>query len=196
MYRCDENWELEADYAEAEMAKVARSSSPEWIAIFPEVNVWTAESATLQKRMAQRYCLPTLDNLLYPRYSAMYNVISGLSTLEGHPFQTLYDVSISYRVDEPTKQTPNPISPTLLDVLCSTSRISVLIHVEQKRIDKIPTKRSKLERYLERMWIFKDSAVGELDKQCLEFEEETVVQPQLFHELLTPLLRSTRSVSS
>lgn len=196
MYRCDENWELEPDYAAAEMSKLAGSPSPEWIAIFPEVNVWTADSSTMQKRMAQRYCLPTLENLLYPRYSAMYNIISGLSALEEHPFHTLYDVSISYRVDGQTEHTPCPISPTLLDVLCSDFRISVLIHVEQKRIDKIPTRRSKLERYLERMWIFKDSAVRELDIQSLEFEEGNVAQPQLFHEILTPLLRSSQTATS
>lgn len=192
MMHCDENWELEQEYALAKMAKILESKFTEWVVIFPEVNIWTNESANAQQRMATRYCLPRLENLLYPRYSALYNVVQSVSLIDKCPLEDLYNISISYRFSNDQGEYSSA-NPTLFNIFCSHSSIYVLIHVSHTRIEKLPTRRSRFERYVERMWIFKDSVVGELYRQEVVFSKSQVPQPKLFDQLITPFLSSSRT---
>lgn len=193
MARCDENWELEPDYAVSELARLLASLFTEWICLFPEVNVWTPESAGAQARMAERYCLPLLENLLYPRYAAVFNIAQGLSQIEGHPFHTLYDVTITYRVYDTDGKLLIEHVPTLLDLLSSAYRIRILINVTRRNLSRIPSKRSRLERYVERMWAFKDSVITDILQQEIVFEDTPMTQPRLFENLITPFLGTSIS---
>ncbi|WEJ96352.1 putative acyltransferase [Yamadazyma tenuis] len=76
MAKCDENWELDHSLNEVFFSKLFASKKVEWLVLFPEVNIFTAESSALQKIQCEKFYLPLLKNLLYPRFSSLHNVVS------------------------------------------------------------------------------------------------------------------------
>jgi 1-acyl-sn-glycerol-3-phosphate acyltransferase len=177
--KCDENWELESSLSKIVFGKILKSKVPEWIVLFPEVNIWTEEDSSLQKAQGEKFYLPTLQNILYPRFSAFYNVISTLNSKEHSKFNQLYDVSVLYESKSIESKTPtnkaskdesnavsssetpqdkgvNLVSPNLLEIFSSDNPITIHIHVKSKRLLRVPTKRSKIEKWLENTWVEKD----------------------------------------
>lgn len=198
--KCDENWELENTLSKIVFGKILRSKVPEWIVMFPEVNIWTDEDSSLQKIQSEKFYLPTLQNILYPRFSAFYNVVSTLNTKEYSKFTQLYDVTVLYEsktteVGKLANKPPtsanievspsqksvnrelNLVSPSLLEIFSSRTPITIHIHVKSKRLLRVPTKRSKLEKWLENTWVEKDKFLeqwkAEISKPTLSVYNKT-----------------------
>lgn len=153
MIACDENWELTKSMALALFKKVSLSDIPEWIVVFPEVNIWTPTSAYLQRLQSLKYYLPQYDHLLYPRFSAINSAVTMAKTSGRHKFLNVYDVTISY---------PQASAPTLARFFCSADPIRVFVHVRISPISSIPSKRSKIEAWLERRWLEKDKRLARM----------------------------------
>ncbi|KAI3402894.1 hypothetical protein KGF56_004355 [Candida oxycetoniae] len=164
LLKSDENWELEEKSILFVFARLLRSKFSEWIMLFPEVNIWTQESFDLQRQIGEKYCLPRLEHLLYPRYSAFYNVITALQRYKPHPYSNLYDLTILYSretIDGKVDYTP----PTLLQVFSSETPITILVYIKVRSIARIPQKRKKLERYLEHLWKHKDKIITQIKNE-------------------------------
>lgn len=168
--KCDENWELEQPLSEFFFRKILMSQNPEWIVLFPEVNVWTEADSALHKKQSEKYYLPILQNVLYPRFSSFYNVITTLHTKENYKVSNLYDITILY------KKQQNPVHegvtdedyyvpfkpPTLLQIFSSQVPITVTINVKSKVLSRISVKRKRLERWLEHSWVDKDKLISHM----------------------------------
>lgn len=203
--KCDENWELENSLSKIVFGKILKSKVPEWIVLFPEVNIWTEEDSSLQKAQGEKFYLPALQNILYPRFSAFYNVISSLNSKEHSKFNQLYDISILYEwgsiesktltnkppTDElnsvyssgiPKGHDMNLISPSLLEIFSSDNPITIYIHVKSKRLLRVPTKRSKIEKWLENTWVEKDKFLEQWKADLLKattFSVDNSKPPQI-----------------
>lgn len=158
MAKCDENWELDTSLLEPVFEEIQRSKFPEWIVLFPEVNIWTKEDAELQKLQCEKFYLPVLLNVLYPRFSGFYNVINALSSKSNFKFSKLYDISIIYHQK-------NRVSPSLIGFFASEAPLTVTVHIKSKFLSRVPVKRSKLERYLEHAWVEKDRLLIQLESE-------------------------------
>lgn len=177
--KCDENWELDSLLCEKLFKPIFESGVPEWIVLFPEVNIWTQEDSNLVKKQCQKYFLPNLENVLYPRFSGFYNVMSTFDT-NPNKFTRLYDITISYtRKIEPFGEVelrdhlPIPITPpSLLEFFTTNSdsgrNLEVNIHVKSKLLSRIPTKRRKIEKWLEKSWMEKDRILALQKLGCVE----------------------------
>lgn len=162
MFRCDENWELSRPWAEDVFKRVNLSQAPEWVVLFPEVNIITPTTTYLQNLQSDRYYLPRFSDVLYPRYLGLYNATTALSLESSLKFVRLYDVTINY--DYPI---------TLLSVFSSGDPIEVSIHVKEKTVARIPQKRTKMEKWLEKTWIEKEKQVHAMRQKVEEFATET-----------------------
>lgn len=155
MAKNDENWELDSQLADGVFNKLIISKKTEWLVLFPEVNIFTDESAQLQKIQSEKFYLPIFEYLLYPRFSSLFNVILVLKTRDHHKFNRLFDLTIYYyhlnEFDE--KQY---ISPNLLNIFGSEQKLFITINVKNKNLTRISANRQKLERWLEKTWIEKD----------------------------------------
>lgn len=152
MVCCDENWELSTLMCRSVFRKVLLSNSPEWIVIFPEVNIWSQMAAYLQRLQSQRYCLPFFDHVLYPRFSGLVNAVQTVGTTKEPKFETLYDVTVSY----------SPRPPSLIELFASSEKFSVSLHVAAIPLLRLPQRRAKLERWVERTWEGKDRRLRQL----------------------------------
>ncbi|AOA64610.1 hypothetical protein PP7435_CHR4-0245 [Komagataella phaffii CBS 7435] len=188
---CDENWELDTSTTYNTFNPSVVSTKPEWISVFPEVNIWSAENNELLNELNEKYYLPKLQNVLYPRFSSTFNVINGLYKSS---FSKLYDITILYykkKAADPQKivkmsQTETAIqlessgepdemvrttlfdSPSLLQVLGEyPSSFVVRVHVKLKALPRIPLKRKKLEKWLEKEWVEKDKLLEQLQTTIL-----------------------------
>lgn len=171
--KCDENWQLEKSLSDLVFSNLLKSKIPEWIILFPEVNIWTPEDSKLQQKQSEKYFLPVLENVLYPRFSAFYNVISALNNKEHFKFTKLYDLTILYQMEtllmpednigNDLVSLPNRpsadyfVSPTLLQIFSSEFSITVHINVKTKQLARIPKKKNKMEKWLENSWVDKDT---------------------------------------
>lgn len=165
MTKCDENWELDKKATRFLFKNVINSKHNEWIVLFPEVNIWSKETYMLQKKQMEDFFLPKLSNVLYPRFSPFYNLISSLNIIKNNKFKKLYDVTIFYNVinkDKSIKKKNYFYLPSLLEIFSFDSEINVTIHVKTRSISKIPAKRKKLEKYLEDLWVEKNDFIGQM----------------------------------
>ncbi|PVH20966.1 hypothetical protein CXQ85_004482 [Candidozyma haemuli] len=157
MTRCDENWELAQSQSDRMFKRVRDSNAPEWVVLFPEVNIWTSETSYLQSIQAHKYFLPEMRSVLYPRFSNFSNAIWSLRgekvTRKAARFSTLYDVSIVHN---------KPV--TLLEYFSCKEPHVVTIHVKKKSLDKIPLRKPKMEKWLEKTWVEKNKLVGSLTR--------------------------------
>ncbi|KAI5963396.1 hypothetical protein KGF57_001274 [Candida theae] len=163
LLKTDENWELEESSILYVFAKLLKSKFSEWVALFPEVNVWTPEGYKVQQQIGEKYFLPKLENLLYPRYPAFYNIITAMSKFKPHPYSNLYDLTILYCRRQGDEVDYQP--PTLLEIFSSKEPVTVLVYVKVRSIARIPSKRKKLERYLEHLWKHKDKIMTQIKEE-------------------------------
>lgn len=180
MAKCDENWELDNSLLEPVFEEIQRSKFPEWIVVFPEVNIWTKDDADLQKQQCEKFYLPQLQNVLYPRFSGFYNVITALSSKNNFKFSKLYDTTIVYQYDN------QGASPSLVEIFASEIPITITVHIKSKILSRVPIKRSKVERYLEHSWVEKDRLL----LQLVESDTMEVELVPILSSLATPLLSS------
>lgn len=162
MLKSDENWELELKSLSFVFSRLLRSKFSEWVVLFPEVNIWSPNGAALQGQVSNKYFLPKFNHLLYPRFSAFFNIISILNQSKPHAYLNMYDITILY-----TRNGHGTISnqykpPTLLDIFASAEPITVIVYVKIRSVSRIPTKRKKLEKYLEHLWIHKEKVISQL----------------------------------
>ncbi|KAL6452925.1 LPAT2 1-acyl-sn-glycerol-3-phosphate acyltransferase 2 [Candida maltosa Xu316] len=162
MLKCDENWELEPKSLSFVFSRLIRSKFSEWIVLFPEVNIWSENSASLQQQVSDKYYLPKFEHLLYPRYSAFFNVISALDEWKPHPYLNLYDITIVYYRHSENGGVKCYDPPTLLDVFSCINPITVMVYVKIRSVSRIPEKRKKLEKYVEHLWKHKDKVITQL----------------------------------
>lgn len=152
----DENWELDTSLAEIFFDKLLNSRKVEWLVLFPEVNIFTQESCYLQKLQSEKFYLPIFNNVLYPRFSSFFNVISMINSKNNYKFNNLYDLTIFYyKVNEDNEKTY--FSPSLLEIFGSNDKITINIDVKFKNLTRVSHNRPKLERWLEKDWIEKDN---------------------------------------
>ncbi|KAH3669068.1 hypothetical protein OGAPHI_001664 [Ogataea philodendri] len=164
VFQADENWELNNETLAFVFKDLLESEAIEWLVTFPEVNIFTKKDAKLQQGLSEKFYLPNLKNLLYPRYSSFANVVSGLHKTQ---FTRLYDTSIMYYRQAPGE----PVSfeaPNLLEVFgLYSGKITIKIHIHAKMMSRIPLKRNKLEKWLEGKWIKKDRLITKLKDEVI-----------------------------
>lgn len=146
MLKCDENWTLHKLWADSLFKRVLRSELPEWVILFPEVNIKTPTVTYLQQVQSKRYYLPEFEHVLYPRFSGLHSAMTSLSRTPESKFDTLYDITISYE--------PQP--PSLMQFFASDKPLVVYVDVQMKPLSRVPLKRSKLEGWLEKTWMEKE----------------------------------------
>lgn len=146
MLKCDENWEVHKLWADLIFRRVVRSDIPEWVILFPEVNIKTPTVSYFQQAQSKRYYLPEFEHILYPRFSGLHNAVDSLCRTPESKFETLYDVSLRY----------DPAPPNLMQFFASSGPIVVHVHVIAKPLSRVPLKRNKLEKWLEKAWMDKD----------------------------------------
>ncbi|CUM64717.1 uncharacterized protein PRCAT00002327001 [Priceomyces carsonii] len=210
--KCDENWELDKPLTELVFDNLFKSKRPEWIILFPEVNIWTEEASALQRRQSEKFYLPVLHNILYPRFSGFQNVISAINAKYNFKFTKLYDVTLNYyrapknscTLDclQPVNDRPRcPIS--LIEAFASNSDITITVNVKTRAVARIPNKRNKLEKWLENVWIDKDKLVTRMiqaDREidnCKQIKTKSIVSPStevLFHELTDDLVPGEKGI--
>ncbi|QEO24268.1 hypothetical_protein [Candidozyma auris] len=152
MLRCNENWELQSQQSDRLFRRVCASSAPEWVVLFPEVNIWTEETAYLQSIHSRRYFLPRMTSVLYPRFSSLYNTVWSLKKERAFTkipkFTNLYDLSIVHS---------KPV--TLLEFFSCKGGHKVVVNVKQRSFQKVPLRRPKLEKWLESCWVEKNKQI-------------------------------------
>lgn len=153
MFSCDENWELSRPMVKSLFSRVVSSESTEWIIIFPEVNIWTPATAYLQRLQGIKFFLPQFDHLLYPRFSALYNAVTMVKTMGQNKFQKMYDVTILYQDQK---------APTLTQLFSSSHSLQINVNVKRLPTLTIPTKKAKLESWLEKKWMEKDRKLKQM----------------------------------
>ncbi|KAK6462276.1 hypothetical protein DFJ63DRAFT_152573 [Scheffersomyces coipomensis] len=170
MAKCDENWELDESILEVVFSEVLHSKTPEWLVLFPEVNILTEGNLLLQKQQSERLCLPVLNNLLYPRFSGIFNVVTAINKKNSFKFTKIYDITILYQREGCVENIFR--APTLVETFASSSSpITVHIIVKARFLSRLPSKRAKLERYIEHAWIDKDKQLAQLkEKQTFEIQ--------------------------
>ncbi|ODV96850.1 hypothetical protein PACTADRAFT_39275, partial [Pachysolen tannophilus NRRL Y-2460] len=160
---CDENWELDEKSSLLIFKKMICSKVPEWIVLFPEVNIFNLESSRLQKEMCDKFYLPKFQNLLYPRFSSFYNSIQALSETS---FARLYDVSIIYYRNPPGGEFKQP---SLLELFSlNPSPYVIRIHIKSRMLQRVPVKKRRLEKWLEMLWADKDKLIDSLKEDILK----------------------------
>lgn len=155
MVLCDENWELSKLLCESAFLKILASEAPQWVVVFPEVNIWTPTAAYQQRMQAKKYYLPYYDHTLYPRYPGLSNAVCTLGTKTNIKFSHAYNVTIFYHTKRP---------PTLLQVFGSPTKICVTIDVKALPFNSIPQRKAKLEKWLERTWLEKDKQLAAMKR--------------------------------
>lgn len=153
MFSCDENWELSRPMVKSLFLRVVSSESPEWIIVFPEVNMWTPATAYLQRLQGIKFFLPLFNHLLYPRFSALYNAVTMAKTMGQDKYQKLYDVTIYYTAHK---------APTLTRLFSSPTPLQIDVHITKLSTRTIPSRKAKLEGWLEKKWIEKDRKLKQM----------------------------------
>lgn len=154
MAKNDENWELDSLLCECFFRKLLDSRKTEWLVVFPEVNIFTEQSRNLQQIQSDKFYLPVFNWVLYPRFSAFYNVMSMVKH-NSYKFRKLYDLTIFYYYINEFNETVH-FSPTLLETFSFEYKIYVNIHVKFKHFARVSGNRSKMEKWLEKTWMEKD----------------------------------------
>lgn len=170
--QADENWELDGETLVSifhEFLDTPSNSNTKWLAMFPEVNIFSEKDLKMQNIMGEKHYLPAFENVLYPRFGGFANAVGGLYKTN---FTRLYDVTlIYYNRNKTTGEIVNFNPPTLLSVLGLRDfniETVILVHVAGKFLSRVPLKRNRLEKYLENRWIKKDKLIAKLEKKILQ----------------------------
>lgn len=148
MFRCDENWELSKSWSDEIFKRIMVSEAPEWVILFPEVNIFTPATSYLQNLQSEKYFLPKFTEVLYPRFSGLQNTVQALDIATSVKFTRLYDITINY---------DHQIS--LLAIFSNAKPINVKVHVKARNLNRFPHKRAKVEKWLEKTWMEKEKQV-------------------------------------
>lgn len=125
--------------------RVRDSDQPEWVILFPEVNIFTPATSYVQTLQSDRYYLPRLAELLYPRFSGLFNAVTSLNISTEVKFTKLYDITIKYESHV-----------SLVTIFLGKRPIHVRLHVKGRSLNRFPQKRAKMEKWLEKVWIEKE----------------------------------------
>lgn len=165
--KSDENWDLDEAACTHIFSKVMQRSSPQWVVLFPEVNVWTGRDSEILKRQSERYFLPQFDHVLYPRYSTFFNAMAGIR-YKGN-VGSLYDVTILYHKQKEESGTLR--YPTLLDIFCDEP-VKVSVRVKKRVLSRISSRSRMMERWLEHTWAEKNALIEKMRVNLEHTEEE------------------------
>lgn len=161
----DENWFMNYADMEPYLNKQLSKNSNNWIVLFPEVNILTERTKFIQNQQGEKYYLPKLMNVLYPRFAnfnKIFKFINSKRNTELNNFRNLIDFTILYY--NPIKN--QFINPTLFEILTFKQPYFIIyIDMKVKSINKLPTKPKKLEKWLENNWCEKDKIIDVLERQ-------------------------------
>lgn len=172
--QADENWEMDSETLVSVFQNYFESilssfNTSQWLTLFPEVNIFTEKDLRMQNISGEKHYLPTLENVLYPRFGGFANAIGGLYKTE---FTRLYDITILYyNRNVITSEIINFKPPSLLNILGLkdwNNETIILINISAKFLSRVPLKRNKLEKYLENRWIKKDKLITKLKKKIMK----------------------------
>lgn len=196
----NENWRLndsELDYELSKLNGFVDSTNhyvdeyevnkvPEWLVLFPEVNVYSTSDLVLQKRVIEKHHVPELEMVLYPRFSAFCDIVKRVKT--STKFSKVYSLTILYyqKPDEQEEQKETnshhyfkqsaPLdnavfhSPSLLKFFTNGPfKTVVRVHIKSKNISRLPNKNKKLEKWLEKEWVIKDKLLYSMQRSIKNF---------------------------
>lgn len=152
----DENWELDGETVGGVFGEYI-GPGVQWLVMFPEVNIFSDKNAKLQRMMGEKYFMPELQRVLYPRFGGVVNAVGGLFETK---FTRLYDLTLLYY----TKK-GNSVEfgcPSLARAL-GGEQFKVVVHVKGKFLSRVPLKRNRIERWLENRWLKKDKLLAKME---------------------------------
>ncbi|GMM38188.1 hypothetical protein DASC09_055270 [Saccharomycopsis crataegensis] len=179
----DENWELDnsdivykllktSDYSvektESQLSgqEFEINNYPEWLILFPEVNIWNKTDLYLQQKQGEKYYLPKLNHLLYPRFKNFNKTIATIRKLKGLNIPHLHSLTIFYY----DKLTKHEICPSLIDFVGDLpSNILVRVHIKSRSLKRLPTRSNKLEKWLENEWDSKEKLLESMERSIGHF---------------------------
>ncbi|KAH3677095.1 hypothetical protein WICMUC_001850 [Wickerhamomyces mucosus] len=163
----DENWEYNKVQLEKTLRNMVNESDPaktsNWIVHFPEVNIFDEKTHSAQTHQADKFYLPKLNELLYPRFNNFSNLIAILQKSNSgfYGFKNLIDLTILYY--NPLKNMF--VQPKLFEILSLKQPILIInIDLKFKPLNKLPFKQRKLEKWLELDWCEKDKVIEVMQK--------------------------------
>lgn len=183
---CDENWELSRLLCQTVFQKVVVAEAPQWVVLFPEVNIWTPAAAYLQRLQAQKYYLPYHDHTLYARYPGLLNAVNTLGSRAHIKFLHMYNVTVLFHGAQP---------PSLLDLFALAEQITVTIDVRVTPLKSVPQKKAKLEKWLEKTWLEKDKRMATMKRDLGMRRPATRPQNPFWDVPVAKLLPPTRLAS-
>lgn len=159
----DENWELDGDTMASTFNEYLDDfDGVQWLVTFPEVNIYTEANSKMEQVVGEKYYIPPLTHVLYPRFSGFSNCIGGLYK---STFNRVYDTTILY-IRKKEDGTISFQAPTLLEAFGLTKdKFTVLIHIHGKLMNHVPLRRDKLEKWVERRWVKKDHLLEKLESK-------------------------------
>lgn len=184
--RNDENYAVS-------ISKFKNYHGSESIVIFPEVNIFTPEIKTVERKlMKSRYkALPVLHNVLYPRFKTFVNLIQAKSNEASTrwtkmleqlimPYENipthrsnLVDLTLIYytiSLKDSGQYKLEQTTPAFWDIWSLEAPLIVWIHTKNHELERLMTKKPKhLEAWLESQWCSKDRLID-----TLELEVEVV----------------------
>lgn len=168
IFQTDENWELDGETLTGVFNTFFNKGGVQWLVIFPEVNIFTEKVSKLQKIMGEKYFLPMMKNVLYPRFGGVINAVGGLYETK---FTRLYDITlVYYKIGDDGQYKFE--CPNLMDALGALAGIGnnykLIVHVKGKFLCRVPLKRNKLEKWVENRWLKKDKLVEKIQHGILK----------------------------
>ncbi|QPG72794.1 hypothetical protein FOA43_000096 [Brettanomyces nanus] len=142
----DENWELDGQTLGSTFSEyLEQSRGTQWLITFPEVNIFTEKNSKMEQIMGEKYYLPHLEHVLYPRFSGFANCIGGLYKAE---FNRIYDTTLVYfQRSKETGKIINFTAPNLLQALgLIEDEIVIIVHIHGKLLNRVRLRRDKLEK--------------------------------------------------
>lgn len=166
VFNNDENWQMSPMDLERELTTLKRQRScgvNSWIAHFPEVNIVTDRSLSLQNQQLEKHYLPQFNNLLYPRFNNFTNLIKSIGKGVSYSYlKTFVGITILYY--NPMKNCFT--NPTLFEILTLKQPVFIIdVDIRLRPLNKLPLKERKLQKWLENEWIEKDRILEAMQKQ-------------------------------
>lgn len=162
IFQSDENWELDGETLGGLFSSAVESAQTQWVVLFPEVNIFTARVAKMQRMMGEKHFLPLMTNVLYPRFGGVVNAVGAMYESK---FTRLYDITLVYYKMVDGEWVFG--CPTLVDAISGQDKYKVLVHVKGKFLSRVPLKRNKLEKWVEGRWLKKDKLITKLQKKVV-----------------------------
>lgn len=177
----DENWEFSQselkfqllkmdDFYKEENTKRNRefevNTTPEWLVMLPEVNIWTSSDSYLQRKQSKKFLLPNFEHVLYPRFTNFAQVIQELRDSNSN-ISKVYSVTLLYYESENLE---NKIleAPSLIRLFGeSPSKMTIRIHIKSKTFSRFPNKTKKINKWLESEWGHKEKLLQTMEQNIM-----------------------------